>query len=37
MICLHCSTLIRYVWVLSWWACACRVWATDEQHTRQAQ
>lgn len=34
MTCLRCGTRISYQFALSRWACACRVWATDE-HTAQ--
>jgi hypothetical protein len=37
VICLRCRTRIRHIWVLSWWACACRIWATDEQIAEAAQ
>jgi hypothetical protein len=34
MICLRCRRRIRRDWTRSWWACACRVWATDEHLAR---
>jgi hypothetical protein len=30
MRCLRCRARIRYVAIMSWWACNCRVWTTDE-------
>jgi hypothetical protein len=37
VICLRCRARIGYRFALSWWACACRVWATDEQTARRDQ
>jgi hypothetical protein len=31
MLCLRCRAPVRRVEHMSWWACACRIWATDEQ------
>lgn len=30
LICRVCVRRVVYLWHMSWWECACRVWATDE-------
>lgn len=37
MLCGRCRTPIRHDWLMSWWRCACRTWATDEHQAQAAQ